>query len=70
MLVLCRDNKEVLQLESADNGLSWANKVEISEMVVGAGWSFVGTGPPGGLQLPSGRLVIGNPCAYIYYTLG
>ena len=59
LLLFCRDNKQVLQMESMDDGVTWGSMVDITEMVVSTAWSFVGTGPPGGIQLPSGRLVIG-----------
>lgn len=48
-------------MESTDDGVTWGNMVDISEMVVLPAWSFVGTGPPGGIQLPTGRLII---CMY------
>lgn len=60
ILAFCRDNKEVFTIESTDNGLTWGSVVNISSVATEPEWGFVGTGPPGGIQLPSGRLVIGN----------
>lgn len=45
-------------MESTDDGMIWSNMVEISAMVTEPEWGFIGTGPPGGIQLPSGRLII------------
>ena len=59
ILVFCRDNKEVFTLQSSDDGLTWGSMTNITAVVNGGGWGFVGTGPPGGIQLPSGRLIIG-----------
>ena len=58
ILAFCRNNKDVLTMESSDNGLTWGNMVDITKTVVLPAWSFIGTGPPGGIQLPSGRLII------------
>lgn len=58
LLVFCRENKDVLTLESSDDGLTWGNMADITTMVRQPTWSLIGTGPPGGLQLPSGRLII------------
>ena len=58
ILASCRNNKNVLITESSDDGVNWGNRMDISMMVTLPSWAFVGTGPPGGIQLPSGRLVI------------
>ena len=58
VLAFCRNNKNVLTMESSDDGATWGNMVDISSMVTESSWEFVGTGPPGGIQLPSGRLII------------
>ncbi len=49
-------------MESSDDGLTWGSMVDITETVVLPAWSFIGTGPPGGIQLPSGRLIICMSC--------
>lgn len=43
---------------SEDDGLSWANAVEITAAVKRADWSWYATGPGNGIQLRSGRLVV------------
>ncbi len=45
---------------SDDDGVSWADPVEISADVKRPGWTWYATGPCHGIQLRSGRLVI--PC--------
>ena len=59
-LVFCRDNLEVFTLQSSDDGLSWGNLKNITAVAREPQWGFTGSGPPGGIQLPSGRLVIGK----------
>ena len=49
---------QVLLSYSDDDGLSWAPPVNISSSVVRPGWNWVGLGPPGAIQLQSGRLLI------------
>ena len=66
ILAFCRNNKDVLTMESTDDGLTWGNMVDITETVVLPAWGFIGTGPPGGIQLPSGRLII---CMTTYYVV-
>ncbi len=57
--MLCsRDNKDVLQLESSDDGVTWGNMVDITTMVKLPIWTFIASGPSDGLQLPSGRFLI------------
>lgn len=59
LLPFCRNNKEVLLLESTDWGHSWSDKPRnLSPSVVPKDWTWVATGPPGGIQLASGRLVV------------
>ena len=59
VLVACRENKAVLSLRSTDNGATWpANATDVSAQAMGAGWSWIATGPPAGQQLESGRLLI------------
>lgn len=59
-LPFCRDSKQVLLIQSSDDGQTWSKPVEITKDVMDPGWSLVGTGPGHGIQLASGRLVI--PC--------
>jgi sialidase-1 len=59
VLTCCRENKAVLMLRSTDSGASWNTKpVDISAMVVAPSWHWVATGPPQGIQLDSGRLMM------------
>ena len=63
ILAYCRDNKQVFTIESSDEGANWGNVSNITEAVTEPDWHFVGTGPPGGIQLQSGRLIIGTNTA-------
>ena len=58
ILVFCKNNKKVFMMESSDDGATWGSVVDISGMVMEPTWGYVVTGPPGGIQLPSGRLII------------
>lgn len=58
VLVACRNNADVLQLESDDFGATWSNATYITDQAKGPGWTWIATGPPSGLQLKSGRLLI------------
>jgi len=57
LVPFCRNNAEVLQTYSDDNGATWAPPVNLTG-VVKPDWKWVATGPPAGLQLASGRLLI------------
>ena len=57
-LVYCRDNLEVFSLQSSDDGISWTDLCNITAAAREPGWGFTGSGPPGGIQLPCGRLVV------------
>lgn len=56
-LVLTRQNTDTLYMRSADLGATWTSPKDISAQVGGPHY-FSGTGHAGGLQLPSGRLII------------
>ena len=58
VLVACRQNSDVLTLTSTDYGHSWTNASYITPQVKLPGWTWVATGPPQGLQLESGRLLV------------
>ncbi len=66
ILAFCRDNREVFTTESTDDGVTWANIVNITNVANSGGWRFVGTGPPGGIQLSSGRLLIGTTSSVVH----
>ena len=54
---LCRNNEEVYITYSDNDGDTWSDPVYHPELVLGD-WKWVGLGPPAGLQLTSGRLLI------------
>eukprot|EP00040_Diaphanoeca_grandis_P004371 m.28391 g.28391 ORF g.28391 m.28391 type:complete len:356 (+) comp15909_c0_seq1:117-1184(+) len=58
ILIACRNNKEVIQLFGRDGGTSWSKPTEITNMTVKPNWTWIATGPPQGLQLDSGRILI------------
>ena len=53
-------DRTVWLTSSRDDGLTWAEPVEITGYVKLPGWAWYATGPGHGIQLTSGRLVI--PC--------
>ena len=69
LLPFCRNNNETWQTHSDDDGLSWAPP----ERVIGGtrpGWAWIGLGPPGGMQMLSGRLVVASYHSYVPKTDG
>lgn len=60
LLVGCRNYIDVFQMWSDDQGVTWSKPAFITEEVTPrqANYSHVATGPPTGLQLDSGRLLI------------
>lgn len=59
ILVGCRNNLQVFVMKSVDFGLTWGKAQYISSANP-AKWPFVATGPPQGIQLPSGRLIVAS----------
>eukprot|EP01031_Cornospumella_fuschlensis_P025205 gene25205-30446_t len=53
----CRNNEEVLLSYSDDDGATWSTPVLAPHLTL-PDWKWVGLGPPGGLQLSTGRLLI------------
>lgn len=49
---------QVWLTHSTDDGVTWAKPTNISAQATRADWTWYGTGPGFGLQLPSGRLLI------------
>ena len=47
-------------METRDEGSTWSNVVDITAMVALPIWFHVAPGMPGGVQLPSGRLIVGT----------
>ena len=60
----CRNNEEVFITYSDDHGLSWSTPTYHPHLVQPI-WKWVGLGPPSGLQLTSGRMLIPS-----YHTNG
>eukprot|EP00912_Choanoflagellata_sp_UC4_P001185 UC4_evm3s741 len=58
VLVACRNNEDVIVLRSTDQGSSWSEPYDITNQVKDSNWSWVATGPPQGLELESGRIVV------------
>ncbi len=56
-LPFCRNNEQVFISFSDDDGQTWSSPVYHPELVH-SDWKWVGLGPPGGIQLTSGRLLI------------
>ncbi len=57
-LPICRDNKRVLLMKSADDGKTWSEPIDITQHVMDPTWHWVGTGPGHGIQLRTGRLIV------------
>ena len=53
----CEDNEIVYMTYSDDDGETWAPPV-LQPQLVRPTWKWVGLGPPGGIQLSTGRLLI------------
>lgn len=60
LLLFSRSAREVLVMESEDEGQTWSNATDITAMVALPSWFKVAPSSPGGLQLPGGRLIIGQ----------
>jgi len=57
MAPFTRNNREVWMSKSLDDGVTWSEPIEMVDMRMDD-WIWVGLGPPAGLQLDSGRLLI------------
>ena len=53
----CRNNEEMFMMHSDDDGISWSEPVFMPHLVH-SDWKWVGVGPPGSIQLESGRLLV------------
>jgi sialidase-1 len=58
VLVYARDNSEVFVMTSLDFGNTWGAPKLLPSGDPSGPWPWVATGPPQGLQLPSGRLIV------------
>lgn len=54
----CRNNEQVYMTYSDDDGQTWSTPRIQPQLVKNLEWAWVGLGPPSGLQLSSGRLLI------------
>ena len=57
LVPFCRNNEEIWLSKSIDDGLSWLTPVPLPNLAL-SDWKWVGLGPPAGLQLTNGRLLI------------
>jgi hypothetical protein len=57
-LLYSRDNQDIFVISSTDDGRSYSLPRNISAAVKPSWVGFAGTGPPNGMQLPSGRLIV------------
>ena len=57
VLPFCRNNSRILVTHSDDDGQTWLTPVEQPNATLPS-WTWIGTGPPSSLQLPSGRIVV------------
>jgi sialidase-1 len=53
-----RNNSDVWTIFSDDDGNSWSKPTLIGKNVTRSDWKWVGTGPPGSLQLKNGRIIV------------
>ena len=59
LLVASRNNKMAILLRSEDNATSWSKPRNLTNVSPAArNWTWIATGPPGGIQLPSGRVIV------------
>lgn len=66
LLPFCLNNINILLTYSDDDGKSWLQTpLNITNTTVPKGSLWVGTGPPGSLQLASGRVVIPSYAAFV-----
>ncbi len=69
LLPFCRNNMQVMQTWSDDDGATWARPVAIPQATRND-WKWVGTGPPGAIQLISGRIVVPSYHSVVHDTNG
>lgn len=60
------NNSKVLKKTSKDLGKTWTDAVDVTASTTQPNWKWVGLGPPAGLRLKSGRLLI--PAYHTNYT--
>lgn len=57
LLPYCRNNLEVFITRSDDGGVTWTPSHNLTGIVTEPDWSWIATGPPGSLELPSGDII-------------
>jgi len=57
LMPFCRNNTDILIMYSDDNGETYSTP-ELIPNVTEKSWYFMGIGPPGGLQLSTGRILL------------
>lgn len=58
VVLFCVNNSRVLMKRSKDLGITWGAAADISSSTTRPDWRWVGLGPPSGLLLSSGRLLL------------
>mgnify|MGYP000229642951 FL=1 len=64
LLPFCVNNSQVFLTKSVDEGLTWSTPRHLPDLVHPS-WNWIGLGPPGSIQLESGRILV--PA---YHTFG
>jgi len=64
------NNTKVLLTRSDDLGKTWTTPIDISQSTTLPNWKWVGLGPPAGLKLRSGRLVVPAYHTTVYEPYG
>merc|ERR1712228_1041709 len=57
-MLFCKNNKQIYASYSMDDGVTFSLPPKPLNSVNNADWSWVATGPPSGLQLENGRLIV------------
>lgn len=70
VIPFCINNTKVMLMRSNDLGRTFTAPVDISQSTTLPNWKWVGLGPPSGLKLKSGRLVIPAYHTTVYEPYG
>ena len=62
LLLVAMGSDSILLLQSSNEGITWTSARNITSMITTSPWSgdHIAPGYPGGIQLPSGRLIQGK----------
>jgi sialidase-1 len=58
VLPYCRGNKDVFVTRSDDGGTTWTTPLDITSVATAANWTWVATGPPGSIEMPTGTIIV------------